>query len=186
MKTGLKVTIKPITPDELPLLWEMIYGEEEPEWKKWDAPYFPIKRIEKEEYIISLNILIEEGLNTRWSIWADGKLIGTVSYYWEHKPSLWLEAGIVIYDPAYWNGGYGTEAFKLWIDQLFETMAIHRIGYTTWSGNKRMIKVGEKLGMTMEARIRKARIYNGEFFDSIKMGILKEEWEEIHYTKKTL
>ncbi|ALC90361.1 GCN5 family acetyltransferase [Bacillus sp. FJAT-18017] len=186
MKIGQKVTIKPITPEELPLLWEMIYGEEEPEWKKWDAPYFPLKRIEKEEYIISLNILIEEGLNTRWSIWADGKLIGTVSYYWEHKPSLWLEAGIVIYDPAYWNGGYGTEAFKLWIDQLFATMAIHRIGCTTWSGNKRMIKVGEKLGMTMEARIRKARIYNGEFFDSIKMGILKEEWEEIHNMKKTL
>jgi RimJ/RimL family protein N-acetyltransferase len=40
--------------------------------------------------------------------------------------------------------------------------------------------------MTMEARIRKARIFNGEFFDSIKMGILKEEWEEIHHMKKTL
>ncbi|OCA90674.1 GCN5 family acetyltransferase [Bacillus sp. FJAT-27225] len=183
---GRLVTIKPISPDDLPVLWEMIYGEEEPEWKKWDAPYFPLKRFEKEEYIISMNILMEEGLDTRWGIWADGKIIGTVSYYWEHKPSHWLEAGIVIYDPAYWNGGYGTEAFKLWISHLFETMELHRIGFTTWSGNKRMMKVGEKLGMVMEARIRKARIYQGEFFDSIKMGILKEEWEEIHHEKRTL
>ncbi len=40
------------------------------------------------------------------------------------------------------------------------------------------VKVGEKLGMTMEARIRKTRLYNGVFYDSIRMGLLREEWEE--------
>jgi len=40
-----------------------------------------------------------------------------------------------------------------------------------------MIKVGEKLGMMMEARLRKCRFYNGEYYDSIRMGILREEWE---------
>src|SRR4051812_20989112 len=104
MIKGEKVTIKPITADDLPTLWEMIYGEVDPEWKKWDAPYYPLKIREKDEYIISMNIMIEEGLDTRWGIWADGKIIGTVSCYWEHKPSNWLEAGIVIYDPSYWNG----------------------------------------------------------------------------------
>jgi len=52
-----------------------------------------------------------------------------------------------------------------------------RVGYTTWSGNARMIKVGEKLGMTMEARLRKVRFWNGTYYDSIRMGILREEWE---------
>lgn len=28
-----------------------------------------------------------------------------------------------------------------------------------------------------EARIRKARIVRGEYYDAIKMGILREEWE---------
>lgn len=40
-----------------------------------------------------------------------------------------------------------------------------------------MIKAGEKLGMKMEARIRKCRLYNGQYYDSIKMGLLREEWE---------
>lgn len=186
MIAGEKITIKPFENDDLPVLWELAYGEENPEWKKWDAPYFPLKKREKEEYIISMQILIEEGLETRWGIWAEGQLIGSVSYYWEHKPSLWLEAGIVIYNPRYWNGGYGTEAFKLWIDHLFNTLPIHRIGYTTWSGNKRMIRLGEKLGMIMEGRIRNARIYNGNLYDSIKMGILKEEWNALHENKAAI
>jgi RimJ/RimL family protein N-acetyltransferase len=40
-----------------------------------------------------------------------------------------------------------------------------------------MMKVGEKLGMTLEARLRKCRYYNGEYYDSIRMGLLREEWE---------
>lgn len=36
---------------------------------------------------------------------------------------------------------------------------------------------GEKLGMTLEARLRKCRYYNGEYYDSIRMGLLREEWE---------
>ncbi|RHW42126.1 N-acetyltransferase [Neobacillus notoginsengisoli] len=183
MISGEKVLLKPFAKDDLPILWEWIYGDDNPEWKKWDAPYFPLKKREKDEFIISMEILLEEGLETRWGIWADERLIGSVSYYWEHKPSNWLEVGIVIYDPSFWNGGYGSEAFRLWVGHLFESLPIHRIGYTTWSGNKRMIRLGEKLGMKMEARIRKARFFNGHHYDSIKMGLLREEWEEKNDTK---
>lgn len=40
-----------------------------------------------------------------------------------------------------------------------------------------MIRVGEKLGMQLEARIRKVRYYDGVYYDSIRMGMLREEWE---------
>lgn len=116
---------------------------------------------------------------------TDGELIGTVSYYWEHRPSWWLEMGIVIYQPAFWNGGFGTEALTLWGSHLFASMPLVRIGLTTWSGNQRMIRCAEKLGMQMEARIRKVRLYNGVFYDSIRMGILREEWEQIHGLRAT-
>ncbi|GAE36445.1 putative acetyltransferase [Halalkalibacter akibai JCM 9157] len=42
-----------------------------------------------------------------------------------------------------------------------------------------MMKVAEKLGMKEEARIREARMVNDEYFDVIKMGILRKEWEEL-------
>ena len=87
--------------------------------------------------------------------------------------------GIVIYDPAYWNGGYGTEALTLYRDLLFEKMEIGRVGLTTWSGNERMMKVAEKIGMRLEGRMRNCRYYNGTYYDSIRMGMIREEWEAL-------
>ena len=173
-----ELVIRPIREEDLPRLWNLIYKEEAPEWKKWDAPYFEHKTIafdtfteQSENYVARDNF---------WGIEVDGVLFGIVSYYWEHKPSYWLEMGIVFHEAPSWGKGLGTRALKLWIDHLFSTMPLVRVGYTTWSGNTRMIRVGEKLGMTMEARIRKVRFYNGEYYDSIRMGILREEWEALN------
>jgi RimJ/RimL family protein N-acetyltransferase len=170
-----ELIIRSITDDDLPKLWELIYKEESPEWKKWDAPYFEHKHVPYEEFLSNKKKYVDQ--DSRWAIEVNGVVIGIVSYYWEHKPSNWLEMGIGIYDPKFWSGGYGTRALRLWISHLFYTMPLVRVGYTTWSGNERMIKVGEKLGMTMEARLRKCRYYNGEYYDSIRMGLLREEWE---------
>ncbi|WP_223702148.1 GNAT family N-acetyltransferase [Sutcliffiella deserti] len=178
---GNKVQLKPVEQEDLPVLWNLIYGEEEPEFKKWDAPYFPLKRVEYETYVERMSGDIEKGLDSQRLIVVGGEIIGSVTYYWEHEPSNWMELGIIIYLPKYWNGGYGTESIKLWTTHLFRSFPnLPRLGYTTWSGNKRMIQVGLKLGMQEEARIRKARFYNGERYDSVKLGVLREEWEEMY------
>jgi RimJ/RimL family protein N-acetyltransferase len=172
-----ELVIRPITEADLPKLWELVYQEEAPEWKKWDAPYYEHKRISREEYLSTHDRIT--GCENNWVIELAGEVIGDVSYYWEHKPSLWLEMGITIYNPAFWSGGYGTRALRLWIGHLFHSYPLVRVGYTTWSGNERMIKTGMKLGMTMEARLRKCRYYDGTFYDSIRMGLLREEWEAL-------
>ncbi len=169
------VTIRPITTDDLPALWELIYKEAQPEWKQWDAPYYEHKQIPFEAFMKDKDNYVSQ--DNRWIITVNEEVIGTVGYYWEHEPSKWLEMGIIIYKPIYWSGGYGTKAFRLWINHLFQNMPLVRVGYTTWSGNERMIKVGEKLGMQMEARIRQVRYYNGYYYDSIRMGLLRTEWE---------
>ncbi|MGM9945970.1 MAG: GNAT family N-acetyltransferase [Lysinibacillus sp.] len=171
------LVIRPLVQDDLFPLWEMTYKEDSPEWKKWDAPYFEHKSLSYEDFLKKRDQLIAQ--EDYWGIEIDGKIIGTVSYYWEHKPSNWLEMGIGIYNPQYWSGGYGTRALTLWIDHLFNTLPLVRVGFTTWSGNHRMMKVGEKLGMQMEARLRKCRFYNDTYYDSIRMGILREEWEAL-------
>jgi RimJ/RimL family protein N-acetyltransferase/catechol 2,3-dioxygenase-like lactoylglutathione lyase family enzyme len=177
-----RVILRNITESDHFPLWQMIYGQESPEWKQWDAPYYPLGRIDYDEFVKQMKKRLQpkEDVPSMMVIAADGELIGTVSYYWEHRESLWMEVGIVIYHPQFWNGGYGTEALKLWIDHLFASMPLVRIGLATWSGNHRMIRCSEKLGMQMEARIRKARLYQGEFYDSIRMGVLREEWDNAH------
>ena len=138
--TTAGVTIRPITQQDIPRLWELSFKEENPEWKKWDAPYYPYKPMPFEQFVEQQDKLIAQ--DDYWGIEVGGELIGMVSYYWEHKPSLWLEMGIVIYEPQYWSGGHGTKALAMWIDHLFNAMPLMRVGYTTWSGNARMMKVG--------------------------------------------
>ncbi|MTT30725.1 GNAT family N-acetyltransferase [Terrilactibacillus sp. BCM23-1] len=177
-KENKELRIRPIVESDLQRLWELAYKEESPEWKKWDAPYYPHHVLTLEEFLENKEQYISQ--NSRWAIDINNTIEGTVSYYWEHKPSLWLEMGICIYNPNYWNGGYGTKALKRWIDHLFQTLPLVRVGFTTWSGNHRMMKLGKKLGMTLEARLRKCRYYNGKYYDSIRMGLLREEWEDMN------
>ncbi|KHF32021.1 hypothetical protein CM49_05744 [Paenibacillus sp. P1XP2] len=87
--------IRPVTERDLPRLWELSAKEEAPEWKKWDAPYYEHTAMSFEKYAANKDNLVHR--DDFWAIEVNGELIGTVSYYWEHKPSYWLEMGIVIY-----------------------------------------------------------------------------------------
>lgn len=100
-----------------------------------------------------------------------------VGFYWEYKLTCWLEMGIVIYDLIYWNGGYGIEVLMLYWDLLFEKMEIGRVGFMIWFGNEWMMKVVEKIGMSLEGRMWKCCYYNGIYYDFIWMGMICEEWE---------
>lgn len=178
--SGKLVTLRSIEEEDIPALYRLIYNGENPEWKKWDAPYYPLEPHTLESYRSHEHARRDRlgslEPDSRLIIEVNRNIIGTVTYYWEHKASLWLEVGIGIYDPNYWNGGYGSEAMALWVDHLFHSLPLARVGLTTWSRNERMMRVGQKLGMKIEGRLRKCRIYEGEYYDSIRMGILREEW----------
>ena len=105
--------------------------------------------------------------------------IGWVGITYKSRDPHNTEIGISIQKNELWGRGLGTEAFSLWIDYLFKEMNLTRIGFTTWQGNPMMIRLGEKLGFTEEARIRKSCFVKGEFYDRVSMGILWDEWNSI-------
>lgn len=179
--SGKKVTLRTRTMEDMPLLYNLIYGSEHPEWKQYDAPYFPHEHRTYEQFLerwgtdFSSSELPDDLL-----IEVNGNIVGIVTYYWESQATRWLEGGIVIYSPDHWSGGYGTEALSLWVGFLFENLDIGRVGITTWSGNPRMMHCAEKVGMQLEGRMRKCRYYEGVYYDSIRMGITREEWDALH------
>ena len=108
---------------------------------------------------------------------TDREVLGEVNWYWKSEETNWLEIGIVIFDEQNWGQGIGLRAMQLWIAQIFrERPELVRIGLTTWSGNAGMMRLAEKLGMQKEAHYRKARIVDGQHYDSISYGFLREEW----------
>lgn len=170
-------TIRRLTQEDLTVLWKTGFTETKPEWKKWDAPYF-------DDYRPMTYDLFEQQLSD-WllsdritGIFHQDVLIGIASRNWENQATRWLEIGIVIYQPQHWNGGHGASALHSWITQTFADIPqIQHIGLTTWSGNSRMMALAEKLGMQQEARIRQVRYWQGTYYDSMKYGVLRDEWE---------
>ncbi len=104
--------------------------------------------------------------------------IGWVTAYYNEDDPHVTEIGINIPEDSCWGKGMGSEALYLWIDYLFNERKLTRLGFSIWEGNKAMIKVREKLGFIEESRIRKGCEVNGIFYDRIKMGILRNEWED--------
>ncbi|MFJ7747381.1 GNAT family N-acetyltransferase [Peribacillus sp. NPDC097295] len=178
---GEKVRLRNVQQEDLKTLWSLKYGEEKPIWREWDTPYMLNEIMDFPTYItneVKIRRYDEKlGVFSELIIEKDHQIIGAIVYYWEHVAARWLEIGITIYEPNYWNGGYGTEAINLFIPYLFQHLEIERVGLTTWSGNERMMAVAKKVGMQLEGRMRKCIFHKGIYYDSIRMGMLREEWE---------
>ena len=181
------ITLKKIEEKHLSDLYNMIYSSEEPEWSKYNAPYFnEFKFIDLDTFLLKNHH--EYYLSERvLGIFLNDKPIGIVTYYWECFSTRWLEIGIVIYNQNTWAKGIGYSALSKWIELCFKKFPeIQHIGLTTWSGNPRMIKLAEKLNLVCEARIPKVRYYKGIYYDSIKYGILRENFKIWFFKKKKL
>lgn len=169
--------LRRLTKENVEELYSIIYTSAEPEWSKYNAPYFnEYEYINLETFKLKNNHSFYLTDRVR-GIFVDEKLIGIVTKQWECFVTRWLEVGIIIYDEKYWSKGIGKIALKMWLTDCFLSHPeIARLGLTTWSGNERMMKLAEKLGLKLEARLRKVRYYKGFYYDAIKYGILREEF----------
>lgn len=107
----------------------------------------------------------------------DKRHIGWVVVYHDNKDPHMTEIGIDIPEEAYWGRGIGEEALTLWIEYLFDSLNLSRIGLSTWSGNLGMMRLAEKLGFALEGTIRCGCRVDKTFYDRLKYGILKAEWD---------
>ncbi|MDS2579133.1 GNAT family protein, partial [Streptococcus pneumoniae] len=88
-----------------------------------------------------------------------------------------LEIGYTLH-PDYWGRGYVPEAARALIDLAFKDLGLHKIELTCFGYNLQSKRVAEKLGFTLEARIRDRKDVQGNRCDSLIYGLLKSEWEE--------
>jgi len=183
---GQKIHLRSPILDDLDTMAYWLHPDHE--WHKLDGPYFPktpadkipetIERLRKRIEQLNLTtmqfrlVIVDNSTN---------KMLGMVTSYWLSQETNWLAQGIVLYDPDTWGKGIGYEAFGLWTQYLFDQEPkFVCLGLRTWSGNIGMMKLAEKLGYMLEATFRKAHIVNGEYYDGIGYGVLREEWETLY------
>ncbi len=107
--------------------------------------------------------------------------IGIVSY-WIPNPRFFdsIEVGIYIGEKQYWHKGYATEALMTLGRVLFHQLNVNRISLVFGSHNFRVKQGLEKYGVVVEGIIRRERFLNGQYYDTIRMGVLREEFDEIY------
>lgn len=106
---------------------------------------------------------------------AEDKFIGFLGLWVDliHSEA-WVGLGIGERD--FWSKGYGTDMMKLCIQYVFSELGVERLSLGLHEYNLRALKSYEKCGFRFEGRTRQDLLREGRRYDSLWMGILREEW----------
>ena len=105
-------------------------------------------------------------------------IIGSVDFNHRHEDDV-LEVGYTLH-PDYWGRDYVPEAARALIELAFKELDLHKIELSCFGSNVQSQRVAEKLGFTLEARIRDRKDAQGNRCDSLIYGLLKSEWESLN------
>ncbi len=106
---------------------------------------------------------------------ADDRLIGFIGLGVDliHSDA-WVGIGIGERDA--WGKGYGTDAMQICLRYAFLELGLQRVSLGVFEYNPRAQRSYEKAGFQLEGRTRQDVLRDGKRFDSLWMGILREEW----------
>jgi len=181
--TGKQVVLRDRHPDDVD---RWIHWQAHGIWREWDAPWESLRlstdseRLERIRQSF-LEVCREEPPQLREESvisLPNGMPLGTVRRYYQTRDfadAWWL--GITIGENDQIGKGYGTEALALWIDYLFTHSPVHRLGLVTYSFNKRMVRVAEKVGFTREGTDREVVNWRDQWVDRVHFGMLRSEWQ---------
>lgn len=126
-----------------------------------------VERVYKSEHEVAFGIAIKE----------NDALVGVTGLSQINFKNRHTVFGIFIGEKSEWGKGYGTEATALITGYAFETLNMNRVWLQVYEYNERGIRAYERVGFKREGVFRQHRYHEGRYWDTIVMGILREEWE---------
>ena len=108
---------------------------------------------------------------------GDNRLIGFAqldSVEWNHGHA-WMH--VAIGDPADRGQGCGSETLKLLLRYAFHELNLFRLTTEVCEYNTRGLRFLERHGFAVEVRRRQAIHRLGRRWDDLRLGLLKEEWQ---------
>jgi RimJ/RimL family protein N-acetyltransferase len=177
MLKGLRVTLRSIEREDLPVLWAF-NNDLEVELASGGDPPIP-------QSLARLQARFEESLRhgerdgTHFAIECDGKIIGICDLFHFDETAQTCELGIIIGDKAYWGQGYGREAVGLLLRYAFQYRNQHKVWLRVNATNERAIRSYRASGFVEEGRQRSQVWSDGGHVDLVLMGVLLDEWKSL-------
>lgn len=107
--------------------------------------------------------------------------IGVVGLYDIHPTAHKAEMRIIIGNKDFWGKGYGTEVTELITYYGFDRLNLNKIYLGFTEENKRAAGAYEKAGYTREGVLKEDIYRNSQYYDSVRMAILRKDYYEKYY-----
>jgi RimJ/RimL family protein N-acetyltransferase len=148
----------------------------DPEIRRFLRAYRPIGLAEEEAFIDQAT-RDKDGLALAIVLRQDDRVIGMTGLNQMDYRNRHCAFGITIGDTSEWGKGHGTEATRLVVGHAFETLNLNRVWLHVYEYNPRGMRAYEKVGFRREGVLRQDTYRDGRYWDTIVMGVLREEWE---------
>lgn len=102
---------------------------------------------------------------------ATGEAIGWCGLHHISEVHRHAELGVMVGEPAFRGGGYGTDATRTLCRFAFARMNLARVTLTVFPGNTGARRVYERLGFAEEGVQRRAFWKRGEWHDLVHMAV---------------
>lgn len=112
-----------------------------------------------------------------------GLPIGFAGLYDIHRTARKAEFRVLIGDKEFWSKGYGTEVAELLTFYGFDRLNLHRLWLGVVADNIGGVKAYERAGYVREGTLKDEVYRNSQYYDSIRMAILRDSYYERYYEK---
>jgi RimJ/RimL family protein N-acetyltransferase len=113
------------------------------------------------------------------AVYRGGRFIGTTGLYQIQWVMRSAEFRVFIGDKVSWDKGVGTDCARLMCRYGFDKLNMNRVWLGVNAANERAVRAYEKAGFAREGVLRQEQYRNGRYYDVIRMGMLRSEYEQL-------
>ena len=106
-----------------------------------------------------------------------GLHVGNVTLNHIHSKLGTADTGLIIGRKEFWGKGYAAEAWSLLVGFAFENLRLRKIIAGAAVENIASIGSLKKLGFKIEGTLRKEILVDGEYQDTVRMGLFRGEFQ---------
>ncbi len=174
---GTKVRLREVRESDLPLLVALRNDLDTQGWSQTLPTDYSLNTYKKQYEEESFSTKRKRARFVIEKIETD-EVVGNMTYY-SYKSRQSVTIGIAI-ARKFWSEGLAYDAQETLLHFLFEELGVRVVQLWTTGSNSQAIRLAERSGFKVAARMREAIIRRGKLADNVVMDLLREEYYELH------
>lgn len=171
---GEKIELRGVEPED----WE-VYHNWNDDTETARAAYFipfPLSKAAERKGVETESLHRGEDDVFRWQIVdREGQVVGTINTHSINRRNGTFSYGLAI-KRSEQRKGYAAEAIEIVLRYYFLELRYQKCTVDVYAFNEPSIRLHERLGFTLEGRLRRMIFTNGQYHDDLMYGITAEEF----------